>query len=530
MLRSILSMSAATSLSRITGFLRTMTQAATLGTGAIAGAYTLSNALPTQIYELFMGGLLSSILVPLLIERLARRGAADARAFINALLTLISPLLALLALLGIIFAEPIILLTTDWASSPSLDPGEATRRIDLAVLLFRVFALQIVFYGAGALATGILNAHRRFFLPTFAPVLNNLAVILSFGIYAILAGRSPEAAIYTLAVGTTLGVAIMSLMLVPPAVRLGYKPELRIGHPALASAARLAAPVLIFVAATVAVQVAANLFASRSDGVDELYYAFIIFLLPYGIFVVSIVTALVPELSEKFSQRDPDGYRSTLSFGLRTTLFVTIPALVALATLAVPIVGLLYERGEFGAGDTQLVATVLVAFAVGLPGYAVQLMLVRSFYARQNSMTPAVLNVGLFVVFVALSYFLSNAFGLSGVALGFSAAYTLLAIALLFAMRQQINGLQGWRLARSLSKILVAGIVMYAVASVGLTLTGPGSSFIGRTLVVGAVGGAAIASYVGIAFLLGAEELRSIISALSRQRANDGPLAGRETL
>ncbi|MGB3634912.1 MAG: lipid II flippase MurJ, partial [Rubrobacteraceae bacterium] len=243
-LRSILSMSAATSLSRITGYLRTMTQAATLGTGAVAGAYTLSNALPTQIYELFMGGLLSSILVPLLIERLARRGEEDARAFINALLTLIMPSLAILAALGMIFAEPIILLTTDWSASSTLSSEEATRRTELAVLLFRVFALQLIVYGAGALATGILNAHRRFFLPTFAPVLNNLVVILSFTAYALLAGRSPEAAVYTLAIGTTLGVAVMSLILVPPALRLGYKPRFRIGHPALSSALRLAAPVV----------------------------------------------------------------------------------------------------------------------------------------------------------------------------------------------------------------------------------------------------------------------------------------------
>jgi putative peptidoglycan lipid II flippase len=181
-LRSALSMSAATTLSRITGYARTMTQAAVLGTGAAANAYTLSNMLPTQLYELFMGGLLSSILVPLLVERLTRAGEEDARRLTNALLTLILPFLAVLSVLAFVFAGPLVELLTAWGPSGDLSREEAREATSLAVLLFRVFALQILFYGVGAVATGVLNSHRRFFLPTFAPVLNNLLVIASFAL------------------------------------------------------------------------------------------------------------------------------------------------------------------------------------------------------------------------------------------------------------------------------------------------------------------------------------------------------------
>ncbi|CAN5705191.1 N/A [soil metagenome] len=511
-------MSAATSLSRLTGYLRTMTQAATLGTGAVAGAYTLSNALPTQIYELFMGGLLSSVLVPILVERLTRHGEEDARAFTNALLTLMLPFLAALAVLGIVFAEPLILLTTDWSGSGNLSPEESGLRVSLAVLLFRVFALQILFYGIGALATGILNTHRRFFLPTFAPVLNNLVVILSFIGYALLVGSRPEVAVYTLAAGTTLGVAVMSLILVPSALRLGYRPRFQLDHPALGRAARLAAPVFILVAATVGVQLVANLFASRFDGVDELYYAYIVFLLPYGVFVVSIATALAPELSEKFTYRDAEGYRDVLSSGLRSSAFVTVPALAGLAAFAVPIVGLLYQRGEFGPDDTRLVASVLTAFAIGLPGYAVQFVLVRAFYARQNSATPAALNVGLFVAFVGSAYLLSNVFGLVGVALGFSFSYTLLALALLFAMRRAAGGIGGRRLVESVVKILIAGAAMYAVARLGVYLTGTGSSLPGRLLILTLTGSISLAIYLALAYLLRVEEFQYVISLMQNRR------------
>src|SRR5919205_216483 len=159
-LRSVLSMSAATTLSRITGYARTMTQAAVVGTGAVANAYTLSNVLPTQLYELFVGGILSSIFVPLLVERLTRHGEEDARRLTNALLTLILPFLSVVVLLGIIFAEPVVALTTAWGPTEHFSRQEAQEATSLAVLLFRVFALQVLFYGVSTIATGVLQSHR----------------------------------------------------------------------------------------------------------------------------------------------------------------------------------------------------------------------------------------------------------------------------------------------------------------------------------------------------------------------------------
>ena len=516
-LRSALSMSVATTLSRITGYARTMTQAAVLGTGVVANAYTLSNMLPTQIYELFMGGILSSIFVPILVERLTRHGEEDARRFTNALLTLILPFLGAVALLGIVFAEPLVALTTAWGPAEDFSRQEAQEATSLAVLLFRAFALQIFFYGIGAIATGVLNSHRRFFLPAFAPVLNNLIVMASFGAYALLVGERPAAAISTLAFGTALGVAVMALVLVPPAWRLGYRPRPALGHPALLAAARLAGPVLVLGAATVGVQVAANLFGSSFGGVEKLFYAFVIFQLPYGVFVVAIATALVPDLSERFARRDPDGYRENLSLGLRTTAFVAVPASVGLAVLAEPIVGLLYERGNFTGEDTTEVAALLAAYSVGLLGYAASFVLVRSFYSRQSTKVPAALNVGLLVLYVALAYALSGVMELAGIALAFSGAYTVLALALLAAMRREIKRVDGRRLLLSLAKILAAGAAMYAVARGGTALLGGGSETLERAAILGLVGGISLAAYLGVASLLKTEEM-SAVTALLRRR------------
>lgn len=510
-------MSFATALSRVTGYLRTSVQAAVLGTGAVANAYTFSNTLPNQIYELFMGGLLSSIFIPILVERLTRHGEEDARRLTSALLAIIVPVLVAVSLLGILFAGPLVALTTDFEPTERLSAEEAERTTELAVLLFRIFAFKILFYGIAALAMGVLNSHRRFFLPTVAPVLNNLTVIAAFALFALIAPRDPMAAIYTLAAGTTLGVAVMAVVMLPSVWRLGYRPRFVTGHPALGPAARLAGPMLLFVASSVGVQAVANLVGSSFGGVANLWYAFMIFTLPYGVFVVAIATALMPELSERYALEDPDGYRSTLSFGLRTMAFVVVPASVGMVALATPIVALLYERGNFTRADTQIVASLLVAYGVGLLGYAAYFVLVRSFYSRQNTRTPALLNTVLLGLYVVLAFALSAALGLVGVAAAFSVAYGVLALALLAAMRRETKGIDGRRMAVSLGKMLLAGGVMYGVAVLGLSLTGTGSNILDRALILTLVGGVSVAAYVGVAYLLRAEELRSAVALVRRR-------------
>jgi putative peptidoglycan lipid II flippase len=521
-LRAMLSISAATVFSRATGYARTMAQASVLGVGVVANAYAVSYLLPGLIYELFMGGILYSIFIPLLVDRMTTRGEEDARRLTNALFTLVLPLLVAVTLLGMVVAEPLVALTTDWTSAEELSPEAARETTELAVLFFRIFTLQILFYGISTIATGVLQAHRRFFLPTFAPVLNNLIVIASFGAYALLAGENPAAAIYTLAAGATLGVVVMALALIPTMLRLGYKPRPRVGHPTLASAARLAGPMIILVAASVGVQAVAYLIGTSFNAAPQLYYAFTIFSLPYGVFVVAIATALMPELSEKYSRGDTEGYRDTLSFGLRLVAFVAIPSTVGLVALAEPIIALLYERGEFGPQATQEVAALLVAYSVGLLGYSAYFLLVRAFYSRQNTRTPALLNVVLFAAYVALAYGLSRVVEVIGVALALSGANAVLALLGLAAMRRETKRLGGRLLLRSLTKMLVAGAVMYAVAWGGTALLGVGSGTLERALIIAVVGGVSLAAYLGAAFLLKAEELKPAAALLRRRAAPEG--------
>lgn len=516
----MLSISAATVLSRVTGYARWMTQAAVLGTTFVADAYAVSILLPSLIYELFLGGILYSIFIPVLVERLTTHGEADARRLTNALLTLMLPLMAVLALAGAVFAEPLVTLFTDWSAAEDLSSAEARRTTDLAVLFFRVFVFQMLFYGLSTVATGVLQSHRRFFLPTFAPVLNNLIIMASFVGYALLAARGAEdAAVYLLAFGTTFGVVVMALALVPTMYALGYRLHVQLNHPALLPTVRLAGPMVVLVAASVAFQAFGAYLATQFEAYAELNYAFTIFSLPYGVFVVAIATALMPELSEKHARGDTEGYRDTFSFGLRTMVFVVVPSAVGMISLSEPIVGLLYERGRFEAQDTLAVSALLAAYAAGLLGYSAYFFFVRAFYSRQNTRTPALLNVAIFVLYAGLAYGLSRVLGVVGVVIALSAAYAVLAALSLVATRREIKRVDGRRLLNSVIRISAAGAVMYAVARTGTALFGVGASFPERLLILAGVGGASLAAYLGAAYLLRAEELRSALALLRRRTA-----------
>lgn len=517
LLRATLSISAATVLSRITGYGRWMAMAFVLGGGLVANAYTVAALLPSLIYELFLGGIMYSIFIPVLVERMTNYGEEDARGLTNALFTAVLPLMVVLTVAGIALAEPIINLATNWESS-DLPPGRQRETLELAVLFFRIFALQMLFYGINTIATGVLQSHRRFFLPTFAPVLNNLITIGSFFAYYLLAEENQILALYVLSGGATVGVAVMALALVPTMLALGYVPRPRLGHPALVSTLRLAGPMVILVAASVGFQLFGNYLATEFDAPADLAYAFTIFSLPYGIFAVAIATALLPELSEQHARGDSEGYRATFSLGLRSIAFVLVPASVLLISLSEPIVGLLYERGRFDLEQTRTVATLLAAYSVGLVGYSAYFFMVRAFYSRQNTKTPAALNVAILLAYVGFAYALSRIFQAPGIALALSTAYAVLALASLAATRREIGRVDGRRLAASLLRIAAAGAVMYALATFGTRLLGLGTGFWERLLVLFLVGGGSTLAYLGVALALRAEELRAVTDLLKRRR------------
>jgi putative peptidoglycan lipid II flippase len=465
-------MTVGTTLSRVTGFLRLTAMTAALGVtvSALGSTYTVANLTPNIVYELILGGILTSVFVPVFVDRMKTKGWDDAREVADRVMTLTLVILVAVAALGALFAEPIIRLYLVSSDAPDVEA-----QVELGVFFLRWFMPQIVFYGVGAVASGLLQANRRFAAPAFAPILNNLVVIGTFIAYALIRGDRPPrvegittAEQTVLAVGTTAGVVAMTLALWPSLRSLGYRVRLRFGrHEAIRHLGRLAAWVALYVAANQLAYVVVIILNNRFPAGPQIYAtAFTVFQLPYAIFAVSIFTALLPGMSERWSAGDPGGLRTFVSRGLRDTAVVTIPAALGLLVLAEPIARVLFEHGQAVAADSEAIAQAMQGFAVGLLFFSSFQLLTRTFYAMQDSRTPALVNVGAAVVNVlaALAYTGPLDLGLRGMALAHATSYVVGTAGLVALLRRRIGSIDGRRIARTVVNVTVAGAASAAAA------------------------------------------------------------------
>ena len=470
-------MTVGTTLSRLTGFLRLTALTATLGVtvSALGSIYTVANLTPNIIYELILGGILTSVFVPVFVARLETHGPDDAREVADRVISLVAVILIAVAALGAVFAEQIIRLYLVSSTAPDRDA-----QIQLGVFLLRWFMPQIVFYGVGAVIIGLLQAHRRFAAPMFAPILNNLVVIGTFLAYAVVRGtRPPDVEGITfleksiLGAGTTLGVIVMTVALWPSLRAIGYRLRLRLTwrHEAVRQLVRLAAWVALYVAANQLAYVVVIILNNRFDAGPQIYTtAFTVFQLPHAIFAVSIFTALLPGMSERWATGNPEGVRTFLSRGLRDTAVVTIPAALGLFVLAEPIARLLFEHGESVDADAIAIGQTLEGFAVGLLFFSSFQLLTRTFYAMQDTRTPALVNVAVGVVNIgAAVVYTSGPFdlGLPGMALAHATSYLLGAAFLLVLLRRRLGPIGGARVIATVIRVSVAAMAS-AAAAVGV--------------------------------------------------------------
>ncbi|MEP6973098.1 MAG: murein biosynthesis integral membrane protein MurJ [Actinomycetota bacterium] len=464
-------MSVGTTLSRVTGYLRLVAQFAALGVSVLGNTYTMANTTPNIVYELVLGGILTSVFVPVFVEWLHKHGREEAWLVADRVLTLALVVLSFVAVLGAVFAPQIIRLYLIASHA-----GNKEAQIALGAFFLRWFMPQIVFYGVGAVAIGLLNAERKFTVPMFAPILNNLAVIVTFGVYALLVGSGHHSVANitfaektVLAAGTTLGVVAMTLALWPSLRRLGFRWHLRFdwNHPAVRRLGKLALWVVVYVMANqLAYVVIIVLTGKFPPGGYQVYVsAFILFQLPHAIVAVSIFTALLPAMSGRWADGDREGLRTLFSRGLRDTVVVIVPAALGYIALAVPIVRLLLQHGRAGPAGAVLTAQTLQAFAVGLPFFSAFQLLTRTFYAMQDARTPALVNIAAAVVNVGADLlYVAFGWGVPGLALGHATSYLFATVVCLILLRRRLDRVDGRRIARTLVRVIPASILAACAA------------------------------------------------------------------
>jgi putative peptidoglycan lipid II flippase len=534
--RSTALMATGTLLSRITGLLRVTVLVATLGVGEsrLADVYNVANTTPNIIYELVLGGILSSIFVPVFVEVRGTRGQRQAWHVARATMTIAIVGLGLLAVVTMLAAPWIIRLYVHSGS-----PVERAEAVELGGQLLAMFMPQIVFYGVGSVMTGLLNAHRRFGVPMFAPILNNLVVIaVGLSFYFLVGQQVPQVGEVTtgqkllLGLGTTAGVAAMTLVQWPFLRRIGFRFHF-VWNWRDRAIRRMATLSAFTVGYVITNQLGYLLIPVLAYGVQGGYTAyttaFIFFQLPHGVFAVSVMTALLPPLSEYAVARNWDAFRATLSRGIRLTAAVLLPAALGYLALAGPIVRLLLEHGVVTEESTDLLIPVLMVFVLGLVPFSTFQLVLRAFYALQDTRTTFLLNlvaVGVNVVANLLLFtLLPERWKIPGLALGHVAHYTVGSALLLYFLSKRIGGLDGARIVRAVGRMLAAGAVMFvATALVGRAVALALDPGFLRDLVTVAAGVAAgVATYLAAARLLRVEELSLLLDVVRRRGARGTP-------
>ncbi|MFN2544381.1 MAG: murein biosynthesis integral membrane protein MurJ [Actinomycetota bacterium] len=521
--RSSAVMAVGTTLSRVTGFLRLSAMAAALGVGTVywrTDAYNVANNTPNIIYELVLGGILTSVFVPVFVEWTAKHGRDEAWQVARSVLTIATVVLGAIMVVAIVAAPWIVRLYTLNAHGP-----DAVRERELATFFLRWFMPQIVFYGLGAVVTGLLNAHRRFAVPMFAPILNNLIVIATMILFAVLR-HAPHHGVttaqrYVLAIGTTLGVVAMTVGLWPSLRRIGFRFRWRLDwtSPAVRRIARLAAWVFLYVAVNQVGLLVVIVLAAGHTEYTAYISAFTFFQLPHAIFAVSIMTALLPSLSAQWAANDTAAFRGLLARGLRSTAFIVIPAALGYIVLAQPIVRLLLQHGATGAGGADLVAEVLVFFSLGLFSFSVFQLLLRAFYAMQDTKTPALINVGAVALNTAANLAYFHFLGVRGLALGHATAYTFAAVISIVLLRRRLGKLEGRMILRGLAQVgVAAGATAGAAFLVSRLMQDVVSTatIAGQVLQVACSVGAGLAVFLAVALALRIEDLALLKGLLPR--------------
>ena len=519
LVRSTAVMAVGTTLSRVTGFLRVAAMAFALGVAEsrLADAYAVANNIPNIVYELILGGILTSVFVPVFVQQLAKRSKAEAWRSAQAVMTVTFLVLLVIMVIGIIAAPWIVRLYTVRV------PPEARPAVqDLATLFLRFFMPQILLYGMGAVATGLLNAHRRFAVPMFAPILNNVVCIATFLFFAVMTEGTPTPTTITLAqklvlaIGTTAGVAAMTFALWPSLRATGFRwkwvPDTT--NEAVRSLIRLSGWAVLYVVLNQLGLLVVIVLAGAQQGAYAAYtIAFIFFQLPHAIFSVSIMTALLPSLAEDWVRKDRADFRHDLARGIRASAFVVIPAAAGYIALAEPIVRLLIEHGVATSASTDLVASVLQFFALGLFQFSAFMLFLRAFYAMQDTRTPAVINVFAVGVNVAANLALFPTLGVQGLALGHAIAYTFAATTAFLVLRHRLGGIEGRYLARGLAPVLVAAGLTGTAAWAGAWLiseTLGADTLVEQIVQVGVGVLAGLIIFLGAAVLFRMEELELV--------------------
>jgi putative peptidoglycan lipid II flippase len=534
LVRTSVFMASGTVVSRATGFLRTVMLAAALGTHLLGDAYYTANSIAFIVNDLLIGGLLASVFVPFLVKR--RKGDADGgRATEQRLFTTAIIALLVITVVAILCAELLIRL---YAS----EFGD--RQHEVAVYLARFLLGQIFFIGGSGVVSAMLNARGHLIAPMWAPVANNLTIIAVALLFIGVAGTGldtrdvSDGQLMLLGLGTTAGQAIQCAILLFALWRAGFswRPRLDLRGSGMGEAMRAATWMMMYVGiAQIGMLISTNVAnaagvraaaagAEVGAGITAYKYAFLLFQLPYAVIAVTVITALLPRLSEHVADGRKDLVRVDFSRGFRLSSALIVPISLAIAVFAVPFCILVYAQGSTSVQDAEMIGAILRVFVLMLVPFTLFQLMQRVFYALGDTRSPALIAVPAEVVHGVTAFSLLFLVEPQRVVLWLPVAYGLYyvvgCIVAWWILRSRLNGLDGPRIGGTVLRLFLAcipsvifGIAMTLAAGVVLP-NAPAAAALVAIFLGGAIG--------AVIFILVARRLNvtevTVILEMARKR------------
>jgi putative peptidoglycan lipid II flippase len=520
--------------SRLTGFLRTFVFIIALGSGHIADAYNNSNTLPNTVYYLMLGGIFTSVVVPMLVSA-AKSDPDKGEGYAERIFTLGVIALLVVTVVATVLAGPLVSL---YSSVNGPAGSEKAAEHHLMVLFAYFFIPQIFFYGMDSLLGAILNVKGKFGANMWTPVINNVVVIAVAVAFMVIYGthledpRSlPSSATLLLGIGTTAGILIQSICLFPVLRRAGFsmrlRPDLRMSE--ISAIGRQAGWLLGYVisqwAGNLVVQRVANIAGSTQAGTGFGYsaysYAWSLFQLPYAIVGISVISALLPRMSGHATDRRYSLVREDFSIGVRLASVIVVPAAVFLAVLGAPLCEFLFSYGHNTVSQSRYIGEAFGIFSLGLIPFMLTQLQLRVFYSFHENRTPAIIGVVMLAVGIIGDLVALTVLPSQHVVLGLAVAYGLVTLAGAAIswplLLRRVGSLDGWRITRSLVRMFLATIpglaFILVVEAIAGSLVHQGPVYGLLTTVIG--GGGALLLYAVCARVLKVQEFKVLLGSLA---------------
>ena len=538
-MRSSTLMASGTVVSRLTGILRDVAAAAALGFYLVADAFSLGNSLPTIIYILVVGGALNAVFVPQLVRRM-QDDPDGGQAYADRLLTITVAALLTLSVVAVIAAPLIVdLYTPD-------DYPQA--EFELAVAFARLCLPQILFYGIYTMLSQVLNARGRFGAPMFAPIATNIIALATFQLYIAVAGTSAAAdgnltssQVLILGIGTTIGVALQALILIPILLRSGHVWRLRFDwrDAGLGRAGILAFWTVALVLVNQATYVVIARLATQANvdataagvtaaGLTTYQKAHLVFMLPHSVITVSIVTAMLPAMSRLAHSGDLARVGREIGSTMRLVSAFIIPIAAILMLTGSGLAVLLFGYGAAVPAQAAIMGQIVSVFMIALLPFTLFYVLLRGFYALEDTRTPFFITVAFSLVWLVLAVPLFRIVGSGGpqvasLALAYGVSYWVGMTVSWILLARRLGGIDSARTLKALLRMAAAGaialLVMFGTRALLIaSVTGLGSQDKGSVLVmVVTVSAVGILSYLAAALLLRIREVSEMIGVVKRR-------------